>query len=134
MSKKPDLKAMGFATKAIHGGHTANTAGALVMPIYQASTFTFESAEQGGRRFALEEEGYIYTRLGNPNSTQLEEKIVQLRVSRRVLIQLVERIEKERSSLMEYMEKERQYLKKQNARYARLLMEKNKKLFDIQGN
>jgi hypothetical protein len=65
---------------------------------------------------------------------QLEEKIVQLRVSRRVLIQLVERIEKERSSLMEYMEKERQYLKKQNARYARLLMEKNKKLFDIQGN
>ena len=78
MSKKPDLKAMGFATKAIHGGHTANTAGALVMPIYQASTFTFESAEQGGRRFALEEEGYIYTRLGNPNSTQLEEKIAVL--------------------------------------------------------
>ena len=78
MSKKPDLKAMGFATKAIHGGHVENTAGALITPIYQASTFTFESAEQGGRRFALEEDGYIYTRLGNPNSTQLEEKIALL--------------------------------------------------------
>lgn len=65
---------------------------------------------------------------------QLEEKIDQLRVSRRVLIQLVERIEREKNSLIEYMEKERKYLKKQNARYARLIMEKNKRLFEIRGN
>lgn len=69
---------MGFATRAIHGGQRPNAAGALVTPIYQASTFTFESAEQGARRFALEEEGYIYTRLGNPNSTELEQKIALL--------------------------------------------------------
>ncbi|HBK84450.1 MAG TPA: methionine gamma-lyase, partial [Firmicutes bacterium] len=69
---------MGFATRAIHGGHAENAAGALVTPIYQASTFVFESAEQGGRRFALEEGGYIYTRLGNPNSTQFEEKLALL--------------------------------------------------------
>ncbi|NLY53956.1 MAG: methionine gamma-lyase, partial [Firmicutes bacterium] len=69
---------MGFATKAIHGGHVANAAGALVTPIHQASTFVFDSAEQGGRRFALEEDGYIYTRLGNPNSTELEAKIALL--------------------------------------------------------
>ncbi len=69
---------MGFATKAIHGGHQENAAGALVTPIYQASTFVFDSAEQGGRRFALEEDGYIYTRLGNPNATELEQKIALL--------------------------------------------------------
>lgn len=71
-------KDLGFATRAIHGGHEPNAAGALVTPIYQASTFTFTSAEQGGRRFALEEDGYIYTRLGNPNSTELEKKMALL--------------------------------------------------------
>lgn len=76
--KNDELKRMGFATQAIHGGHSPNAAGALVTPIYQASTFRFDSAEQGARRFALEEEGYIYTRLGNPNSTELEKKIALL--------------------------------------------------------
>lgn len=75
---KLNLDNMGFATKAIHAGHPENAAGALVTPIYQASTFVFDSAEQGGRRFALEEGGYIYTRLGNPNTTELEEKIALL--------------------------------------------------------
>lgn len=75
---KPNLNTMGFATRAIHGGHAENAAGALVTPIYQASTFVFDSAEQGGRRFALEEGGYIYSRLGNPNTTQLEEKLALL--------------------------------------------------------
>lgn len=75
MNKKQSWK---FATKAIHGGYEPNAAGALVTPIYQASTFTFETAEQGARRFAQEEEGYIYTRLGNPNSHELEEKIALL--------------------------------------------------------
>ena len=75
---KLNLKEMGFATKAIHGGHADNAAGALATPIYQSSTFVFDSAEQGGRRFALEEGGYIYTRLGNPNSTEFEEKIALL--------------------------------------------------------
>ncbi|HBG01423.1 MAG TPA: methionine gamma-lyase [Firmicutes bacterium] len=76
--RKDDLERMGFATKAIHGGHSPNAAGALVTPIYQASTFRFDTVEQGARRFALEEEGYIYTRLGNPNSTELEQKIALL--------------------------------------------------------
>lgn len=76
--RKLNLDTMGFATKAIHAGHHENTAGALVTPIYQASTFVFDSAEQGGRRFALEESGYIYTRLGNPNTSELEEKIALL--------------------------------------------------------
>ncbi len=78
MMKEHNWKELGFATRAIHGGQAANAAGALATPIYQASTFTFSSAEQGARRFALEEEGYIYTRLGNPNSTELEKKMALL--------------------------------------------------------
>ena len=68
----------GFATRAIHAGHMPNQFGALATPIYQTSTFAFESAEQGGRRFALEEGGYIYTRLGNPNTTEVETKVANL--------------------------------------------------------
>ena len=62
---KDVLKDMSFSTKAIHAGYEKNEKGALATPIYQTSTFIFDSAEQGGRRFALEEDGYIYSRLGN---------------------------------------------------------------------
>lgn len=72
------IKQQGFATRAIHGGKSKNAAGALATPIYQTSTFVFESAEQGGRRFAGEEPGYIYTRLANPTNVELEEKIALL--------------------------------------------------------
>lgn len=75
---KEDLIKSGFATKAIHGGAQKNQYGALCTPIYQTSTFVFDSAEQGGRRFALEEDGYIYTRLGNPSATAVEEKLALL--------------------------------------------------------
>ena len=73
--EKELLKQMGFATKAIHGGAMKNEFGALTNPIYQSSTFIFDSAEQGGNRFALKEPGYIYSRLGNPSDTQVEEKV-----------------------------------------------------------
>lgn len=68
-----------FATRAVHAGesHDKET-GALRVPIYQSSTFVFESAEQGARRFAGEEKGYIYTRLGNPTQTALEKKMADL--------------------------------------------------------
>lgn len=72
------LKKLGFATKAIHGGHQPNQFGALCDPIYQTSAFTFETAEQGGARFALEEDGYIYSRLGNPTNNLAEQKVALL--------------------------------------------------------
>lgn len=71
-------KKKGFATRQIHAGHMKNQFGALATPIYQTSTFVFDSAEQGGRRFSLEEDGYIYTRLGNPNCTEVEAKVAEL--------------------------------------------------------
>ena len=73
-----ETKKYGLGTTAIHAGTLKNLYGTLAMPIYQTSTFIFDSAEQGGRRFALEEDGYIYTRLGNPTTTVLENKIAAL--------------------------------------------------------
>ena len=71
-------KKAGFGTVSIHGGSCKNPYGTLAVPIFQTSTFVFDSAEQGGRRFALEESGYIYSRLGNPTTAVLEDKIAQL--------------------------------------------------------
>lgn len=68
-----------FETRAIHEGYEpADHHGALAPPVYMTSTFVFESAESGGRRFAGEEAGYIYTRLGNPTTDLLERRLASL--------------------------------------------------------
>lgn len=72
-------KDMGLSTKAIHAGvEGKNPYGALTAPIYQTSTFVFDNCDQGGNRFALKEEGHIYSRLGNPTTDLLERKIAAL--------------------------------------------------------
>ncbi len=74
-----DIKKMGFNTIAVHGGHVRDKQfGSLATPIYQTSTFIFDTAEQGGNRFAGKEDGYIYSRLGNPTCTEVEEKLALL--------------------------------------------------------
>ena len=78
MMNPEELRKSGFATRAVHVGAEKNQYGTLASPIYQTSTFVFDNAEQGGRRFALEEGGYIYTRLGNPTLTTVEEKVASL--------------------------------------------------------
>lgn len=70
------------ATVVVHGNHVHNDFGALSTPIFQTSTFVFDSAEQGGRRFAGQESCFIYSRLGNPTTSQLEQKIALLEGSR----------------------------------------------------
>ena len=77
--EKEMLENAGFGTRAVHAGNIRDTQyGSLTMPIYQTSTFFFENCEQGGRRFAGEESGYIYSRLGNPTTAVLENKIAAL--------------------------------------------------------
>ena len=72
-------KKLGFATRAVHAGQNPDPQyGALSTPIYQTSTFVFKDVAQGAARFAGDEEGYIYTRLGNPTITALEQKIAVL--------------------------------------------------------
>jgi methionine-gamma-lyase len=73
-------------TAVIHQGYDAkDMLGSLTPPIFQTSTFTFATAEQGERRFAGEEEGYIYSRLGNPTVKILEERMASLEQAERGL-------------------------------------------------
>ena len=73
-----NLKEKGIGTQAIHAGQEKNPFGALATPIYQTSTFVFDSVEQGQARFMGEEEGYIYSRTKNPTVTVAEEKVAML--------------------------------------------------------
>ena len=68
----------GFSSVAIHGGHEKDPNYAHLTPIYASSTYVFDEAEQGMRRFNGEEKGYIYARWGNPSITEAEQKIAAL--------------------------------------------------------
>ena len=65
----------GFSSLAIHAGHEKDPMYAHLTPIYASSTYVFDEAEQGMRRFSGQEKGYIYSRWGNPTMTEAEEKI-----------------------------------------------------------
>src|SRR5690554_3089529 len=68
-----------FETKQIHAGQQADPAtGARALPIYQTTSFVFESAEQAANRFALAELGPIYTRITNPTQAAVEDRIAAL--------------------------------------------------------
>jgi len=72
-------KSTHIETQAIHSGRINDEQfGSLATPLYQTSTFIFENAEQGAKRFAGESEGYIYTRLGNPTTRQLEMRVAEM--------------------------------------------------------
>jgi methionine-gamma-lyase len=68
----------GFSSVAIHGGGEPDPNYSHLTPIYASSTYVFDEAEQGMRRFSGEEKGYIYSRWGNPTITEAEEKIAAL--------------------------------------------------------
>ncbi|HEU4962739.1 MAG TPA: PLP-dependent aspartate aminotransferase family protein [Bacilli bacterium] len=75
---KHDYSKLGYNTRILHAGHTVDpTTGAHAMPIYQTSTFVFENADRGAEIFAGSP-GYKYSRLGNPNTDALAEKIAAL--------------------------------------------------------
>lgn len=68
----------GWSSVAVHGGHQQDPNYAHLVPIYASSTYVFDTAEQGMRRFSGQEEGYIYSRWGNPTITEAEDKIAAL--------------------------------------------------------
>jgi methionine-gamma-lyase len=70
----------GFSSLAIHTGHTQDPNYAHLTPIYASSTFVYDNAEQGMRRFSGEEQGFIYSRWGNPTMTEAENKIAAMEV------------------------------------------------------
>ena len=77
-------KPYGFATLAIHGHKHLNKhegqapIRAVSTPIYQSSTFAFETVEEGAAIFAGEREGYVYTRIANPTQAALENDLAFL--------------------------------------------------------
>jgi O-acetylhomoserine (thiol)-lyase len=70
---------LGFNTRALHAGYSPDpTTHARAVPIYQSTSFTFEDTEDAAQLFALQKFGNIYTRIMNPTSAVLEERVASL--------------------------------------------------------
>ena len=65
-------------TSCVQAGYTPKNGEPRVLPIYQSTTFKYESSEQMGRLFDLSESGYFYTRLQNPTNDCVAAKICEL--------------------------------------------------------
>ncbi|GEA88100.1 bifunctional o-acetylhomoserine/o-acetylserine sulfhydrylase [Cellulomonas cellasea] len=71
--------AWSFETRQVHAGQTPDAAtGARALPIYQTTSFVFPDAGVAADRFALKDLGPIYTRIGNPTQTAVEDRIASL--------------------------------------------------------
>ena len=74
--KRSTENPLNIDTECIHAGSEPDSLfGAAVPPIYQTSTFVFRTPEEGAARFAGEDPGYIYTRMGNPTIAALETSV-----------------------------------------------------------
>ncbi|HEX3038567.1 MAG TPA: PLP-dependent transferase [Oscillospiraceae bacterium] len=65
-------------TNCIHAGYSPKNGEPRVLPIVQSTTFKYESAQAMGKLFDLEDDGFFYTRLGNPTLDAVEKKIATL--------------------------------------------------------
>ena len=65
-------------TKCIHSGWQPETGGPRQLPIYQSTTFKYDTTDQMGKLFDLEADGYFYTRLQNPTIDAVAAKITDL--------------------------------------------------------
>ena len=66
-------------TLAVHGGQVPDPASqARGVPVHRTTAYQFRDAAHAARLFGLEEPGYMYTRLGNPTQTILEERMTLL--------------------------------------------------------
>ena len=71
-------KKQGIHTRLVHAGYHPDATGAVTVPIYQTSTFAFRDARHGAALFGGTEDGYIYTRIGNPTIRALEDAVAEL--------------------------------------------------------
>ncbi|MEN6521782.1 MAG: O-acetylhomoserine aminocarboxypropyltransferase/cysteine synthase family protein [Armatimonadota bacterium] len=67
-----------FDTLALHAGHEIDATGSRAVPIYQTTAYTFKNTDHAAALFALEEPGFIYTRLQNPTLDVLEKRVAAL--------------------------------------------------------
>ena len=75
-------------TKCLHSGYTPKKGEPCALPIYQSTTFKYDTTDEMGQLFDLKAEGYFYTRLQNPTNDAVAAKILldRLRTSMRSLI------------------------------------------------
>jgi O-acetylhomoserine (thiol)-lyase len=79
MSERAADRPWGFRTRALHaGGAPDPTTGARAVPIYQTTSYVFESADDAATLFALQKYGNVYSRIANPTVAALEERIASL--------------------------------------------------------
>ena len=80
MPEKKDIeRPLGFNTRALHAGYAPDTAtGARAVPIYQTTSFVFENTDHAAALFALTQAGNIYTRIMNPTTGVLEQRVASL--------------------------------------------------------
>src|SRR5271154_3505969 len=78
MASTPD-RVFGFATRSLHAGQKPDpTTGARAVPIYQTTSYVFEDTEHAAALFNLQRFGNIYTRIMNPTTAVLEERMAAL--------------------------------------------------------
>src|SRR5438105_3192796 len=69
----------GFETRMLHAGYIPDpVTGARAVPIYQTTSYVFDDVDTAAQLFELKEYGHIYTRIGNPTTAVLEERIASL--------------------------------------------------------
>jgi O-acetylhomoserine (thiol)-lyase len=64
----------GLESICLHGGYLPDATTSRAVPLYRTAPYVFQSTERAAKLFALEELGYIYTRLGNPTTAILEDR------------------------------------------------------------
>jgi O-acetylhomoserine (thiol)-lyase len=78
MSDAP-RRQFGFETRMLHAGHVPDpVVGARAVPIYQTTSYVFDDADTAAQLFELKQYGNIYTRIGNPTTAVLEERLASL--------------------------------------------------------
>jgi O-acetylhomoserine (thiol)-lyase len=75
----PADRSYAFETRAVHAGASPDpTTGARNVPIYQTTSYVFDDVDHAASLFNLQDFGYVYTRLGNPTVSALEERVASL--------------------------------------------------------
>src|SRR6476659_6691280 len=79
MPENTPERGFGFNTRALHHGYQPDpTTGARAVPIYQSTSFVFKNSDHAAALFALQEFGNIYTRIMNPTTDVLEQRLAAL--------------------------------------------------------
>ena len=74
-----DNRQLGFNTRQLHAGQAPDpTTGSRAVPIYQTTSYQFRDTEHAANLFALQELGNIYTRIMNPTTDVLEQRLANL--------------------------------------------------------